>query len=123
MGVRQGLRRHGLGLQLLFFILMLLQAHAGRGLASINGEGDNDLLCRESLPCGSMASLRSCLAISVSFDLCLWIPVCVVGLALLELKVRVEADPHGAFQNWDPMDSTPCRWSGVRCLDGKVEIL
>lgn len=56
-------------------------------------------------------------------SICVWIPVCVVGLALLELKARVEADPHGAFQDWDPMDSSPCRWSGVRCLDGKVEIL
>ncbi|CAL4958892.1 unnamed protein product [Urochloa decumbens] len=82
MGARQGLR-HGLGLQLLFFILMLLQAQAVRGVASINGE----------------------------------------GLALLELKAKVETDPHGAFQDWDPMDSSPCSWSGVRCLDGKVEIL
>ncbi|CAO2194136.1 unnamed protein product [Urochloa humidicola] len=82
MGARQGLR-HGLGLQLLFFILMLLQAQTGRGVASINGE----------------------------------------GLALLELKAKVETDPHGAFQDWDPMDSSPCSWSGVRCLDGKVEIL
>jgi len=47
----------------------------------------------------------------------------MVGLALLELKARVEADPHGAFQDWDPMDKSPCSWSGVRCLDGKVEIL
>ncbi|KAG2594961.1 protein MALE DISCOVERER 2-like isoform X1 [Panicum virgatum] len=82
MGVRQVLH-HGSGLQLLFFFLMLLQAQAGRGAASINGE----------------------------------------GLALLELKARVEADPHGAFQDWDPMDKSPCSWPGVRCLDGKVEIL
>ncbi|CAO2205200.1 unnamed protein product [Urochloa humidicola] len=82
MGVRQGLR-HGLGLQLLFFILMLLQAQPVQGVASINGE----------------------------------------GLALLELKAKVETDPHGAFQDWDPMDSSPCSWSGVQCLDGKVEIL
>ncbi|TVU22828.1 hypothetical protein EJB05_32548 [Eragrostis curvula] len=45
------------------------------------------------------------------------------GLALLELRARVEADPHGAFQDWDPLDSNPCSWSGVRCSDGKVEIL
>ncbi|XP_062208295.1 protein MALE DISCOVERER 1-like [Phragmites australis] len=45
------------------------------------------------------------------------------GLALLELRARVEADPHAAFQDWDPMDSDPCSWSGVRCFDGKVEIL
>jgi hypothetical protein len=48
---------------------------------------------------------------------------CMLGLALLELKVRVEADPHGVFQDWDPMDSSPCSWSGVRCFDDKVEIL
>ncbi|KAJ1282081.1 hypothetical protein BS78_03G022700 [Paspalum vaginatum] len=82
MGARQG-RRPGPGLELLFFFLVLLQAQAGRGMASINSE----------------------------------------GLALLELKARVEADPHGAFQDWDPMDSNPCSWSGVRCFDGKVEIL
>uniref|UniRef100_A0A0A9DIE0 Protein kinase domain-containing protein n=1 Tax=Arundo donax TaxID=35708 RepID=A0A0A9DIE0_ARUDO len=45
------------------------------------------------------------------------------GLALLELRARVEADPHGAFQDWDPMDSNPCSWSGVQCFDGKVETL
>lgn len=73
MGARQGLR-HGLGLQLLFFILMLLQALAGRGVASINGEGNNYLLCRGEFACGLMASLRSCLANLVRFvsvDSCL----------------------------------------------------
>ncbi|KAL5227612.1 hypothetical protein ABZP36_015877 [Zizania latifolia] len=44
-------------------------------------------------------------------------------MALLKLRARVEADPHGAFQDWDPMETTPCRWSGVQCFDGKVEIL
>ncbi|KAL6627222.1 hypothetical protein ACP70R_030948 [Stipagrostis hirtigluma subsp. patula] len=65
------------GLQLLFVFLVMLQAQAGHGTASINGE----------------------------------------GLALLELRARVEADPHGAFRDWDPMDSNPCCWSGVRCFD------
>ncbi|KAG8052967.1 hypothetical protein GUJ93_ZPchr0001g32764 [Zizania palustris] len=71
-------------LQLLFvFLVLLLQAQAGRGAAALNGE----------------------------------------VMALLKLRARVEADPHGAFQDWDPMETTPCRWSGVQCFDGKVEIL
>ncbi|XP_006645618.1 protein MALE DISCOVERER 2 isoform X2 [Oryza brachyantha] len=45
------------------------------------------------------------------------------GMALLELRERVEADPHGAFRDWNPTDATPCGWSGVQCFDGKVEIL
>lgn len=45
------------------------------------------------------------------------------GLALLELRASVEADPHGAFEDWDPMDNNPCSWTGVQCFDGKVEIL
>jgi len=45
------------------------------------------------------------------------------GLALLELRARVEGDPHGVFHDWDPMDNSPCSWSGVQCSDGKVEIL
>lgn len=45
------------------------------------------------------------------------------GMALLELRERVEADPHGALRDWDPADATPCRWSGVHCFDAKVEIL
>ncbi|KAI5005940.1 hypothetical protein ZWY2020_033183 [Hordeum vulgare] len=45
------------------------------------------------------------------------------GLALLELRARVEEDPHRVFDDWDPMDGNPCSWSGVQCSDGKVEIL
>lgn len=45
------------------------------------------------------------------------------GLALLELRARVEGDPHGVFQDWDPTDNNPCSWSGIQCSDGKVEIL
>uniref|UniRef100_M8C3Z3 Putative LRR receptor-like serine/threonine-protein kinase n=1 Tax=Aegilops tauschii TaxID=37682 RepID=M8C3Z3_AEGTA len=45
------------------------------------------------------------------------------GLALLELRARVEGDPHGVFHDWDPMDNNPCSWSGVQCSDGNVEIL
>jgi hypothetical protein len=50
-------------------------------------------------------------------------PAHVPGLALLELRARVEGDPHGVFEDWDPMDNNPCSWSGVQCSDGNVEIL
>ncbi|KAF0924883.1 hypothetical protein E2562_014967 [Oryza meyeriana var. granulata] len=83
MGARWGPRLTTVGPRLLFIFLVLLQAHAGRGGATLNGE----------------------------------------GMALLELRERVEADPHGAFRDWDPTDTTPCKWSGVQCFDGKVEIL
>jgi hypothetical protein len=44
MGGRRWLR-HGSGFQLLFFFLVvLLQAQASRGVASINGEGNNYLM-------------------------------------------------------------------------------
>uniref|UniRef100_A0A0E0BYV0 Protein kinase domain-containing protein n=1 Tax=Oryza meridionalis TaxID=40149 RepID=A0A0E0BYV0_9ORYZ len=89
MGARWGPRRATVGphlrdalRHLLFVFLVLLQAQAGRGGATLNGE----------------------------------------GMALLELRERVEADPHGALRDWDPADATPCRWSGVHCFDGKVEI-
>ncbi|OAY74118.1 putative LRR receptor-like serine/threonine-protein kinase [Ananas comosus] len=45
------------------------------------------------------------------------------GFALLEFRAKVEDDPYGALKNWDRRDADPCDWSGVRCIDGKVEIL
>ncbi|XP_008789371.2 protein MALE DISCOVERER 2-like isoform X1 [Phoenix dactylifera] len=45
------------------------------------------------------------------------------GFALLQFRARVEVDPYGVFENWDPNDSTPCNWTGVRCIDGNVMIL
>lgn len=45
------------------------------------------------------------------------------GLALLDFRSRVEMDPYGAFENWDPNDDDPCGWSGVSCADGRVEML
>uniref|UniRef100_A0A5B6ZHF5 Putative LRR receptor-like serine/threonine-protein kinase MRH1 n=1 Tax=Davidia involucrata TaxID=16924 RepID=A0A5B6ZHF5_DAVIN len=45
------------------------------------------------------------------------------GLALLELQARVDYDPFGAFANWNPNDTDPCMWSGVHCVDGKVQML
>ena len=45
------------------------------------------------------------------------------GLTLLEFRSKVDFDPHGAFKNWDHKDQDPCCWSGVHCIDGKVETL
>ncbi|XP_044461200.1 protein MALE DISCOVERER 2-like [Mangifera indica] len=45
------------------------------------------------------------------------------GLALWEFRSGVNQDPYGAFANWDPKDPTPCLWSGVHCLNGKVIML
>ncbi|KAG1335257.1 Protein MALE DISCOVERER 1 [Cocos nucifera] len=32
------------------------------------------------------------------------------GLALLEFRSKVEADPYGALENWDPLADNPCDW-------------
>ncbi|XP_027348431.1 protein MALE DISCOVERER 2-like [Abrus precatorius] len=45
------------------------------------------------------------------------------GLALLEFRLRITSDPFGALANWNPNDCSPCKWYGVHCVDGKVQIL
>ncbi|KAK2384321.1 putative inactive receptor protein kinase [Trifolium repens] len=45
------------------------------------------------------------------------------GIALLKFRERITSDPHGALVNWNPNDSDPCKWWGVRCVDGKVQML
>ncbi|KAI5657366.1 hypothetical protein M9H77_26159 [Catharanthus roseus] len=45
------------------------------------------------------------------------------GLALLNFRARITSDPFGALVNWEPQDSDHCMWSGVKCVDDKVEIL
>ncbi|XP_019170172.1 PREDICTED: protein MALE DISCOVERER 2-like isoform X2 [Ipomoea nil] len=45
------------------------------------------------------------------------------GLALLKFQERVVYDPYGVFLNWNSDDCDPCLWTGVRCFDGKVEML
>lgn len=45
------------------------------------------------------------------------------GLSLLSFRESVVSDPNGAFSNWHPNDSHPCNWSGVHCVDGKVQML
>ncbi|XP_042520036.1 protein MALE DISCOVERER 2-like isoform X2 [Macadamia integrifolia] len=47
----------------------------------------------------------------------------IEGLALLEFRAGVDSDPFGAFANWNPSDSDPCKWSGVHCVDGNVKML
>ncbi|KAJ7957591.1 Receptor protein kinase-like protein [Quillaja saponaria] len=40
------------------------------------------------------------------------------GLALLSLKSAVDQPSDGsAFSDWDENDSTPCRWSGISCMN------
>ncbi|XP_062095915.1 protein MALE DISCOVERER 1 isoform X2 [Humulus lupulus] len=45
------------------------------------------------------------------------------GVILLAFRVRINSDPYGAFENWNPKDGHPCFWSGVDCVDGKVHKL
>lgn len=64
-----------------------------------------------------------------SWDVCEIVDVVVVigidiaGFALLEFRIRITSDPHGALLNWNPNDSNPCKWLGVHCVDGKVQML
>ncbi|CAL0329872.1 unnamed protein product [Lupinus luteus] len=69
----------------------------------------------------------------------LWIKICVglvslweiqqcwslndEGLALLEFRVRITFDPLGDLANWNLNDSDPCKWLGVHCVAGKVQML
>ncbi|MCE5167134.1 hypothetical protein HAX54_039092, partial [Datura stramonium] len=45
------------------------------------------------------------------------------GLALLRFRVKVDSDPYGILENWNSDHCDPCMWSGVRCMDGKVQML
>ncbi|KAJ1414135.1 Serine-threonine/tyrosine-protein kinase, catalytic domain [Sesbania bispinosa] len=45
------------------------------------------------------------------------------GLALLEFRAKITSDPYVALANWNPNDCDPCKWSGVHCVDGKVQML
>ncbi|KAE9601191.1 hypothetical protein Lal_00023858 [Lupinus albus] len=69
----------------------------------------------------------------------LWIKICIglvslweiqqcwslndEGLALFEFRVRITSDPLGNLANWNPNDSDPCKWLGVHCVAGKVQML
>lgn len=45
------------------------------------------------------------------------------GLALLEFRARITCDPRVALENWNPNDCDPCKWFGVHCIDGRVQML
>jgi hypothetical protein len=46
------------------------------------------------------------------------------GSALLKFRARVNSDPHGTLANWNVSGINDlCYWSGVTCVDGKVQIL
>lgn len=45
------------------------------------------------------------------------------GLVLLKFRARIHDDPYNTFSNWDANDGIPCMWTGVHCVDGKVQIL
>ncbi|XAR59255.1 Non-specific serine/threonine protein kinase [Bertholletia excelsa] len=66
----------------------------------------------------------SCLAVLI---LALEIQGCLSlnseGLTLLKFREKVIGDPYGVFENWNSNDNDPCMWPGVRCIDGKVQIL
>eukprot|EP00256_Glycine_max_P055780 XP_014623054.1 protein MALE DISCOVERER 2 [Glycine max] len=45
------------------------------------------------------------------------------GLALLAFRARITYDPFNALVNWNPNDCDPCKWLGVHCVDGKVQMM
>ncbi|CAL0334726.1 unnamed protein product [Lupinus luteus] len=45
------------------------------------------------------------------------------GLALLEFRARITSDPYVALANWNSNDCDPCKWFGVHCVDGNVQML
>lgn len=46
-----------------------------------------------------------------------------VGLALLAFRAAVEFDPYSVLLDWNANDCNPCMWSGVQCVDGRVQML
>lgn len=45
------------------------------------------------------------------------------GMTLLAFRENIKFDPFGALQNWSPNDGDPCSWTGVHCVDNKVQML
>ncbi|KAK1378591.1 Protein MALE DISCOVERER 2 like [Heracleum sosnowskyi] len=45
------------------------------------------------------------------------------GFALLAFRAAIKLDPLGALLDWNPDDCNPCRWSGVHCVNGQVNML
>ncbi|KAL6201346.1 hypothetical protein ACLB2K_025060 [Fragaria x ananassa] len=45
------------------------------------------------------------------------------GVALLAFRENIKFDPFGALENWSSKDGDPCLWTGVHCVDNKVQLL
>ncbi|KAI3918830.1 hypothetical protein MKX01_042150 [Papaver californicum] len=45
------------------------------------------------------------------------------GATLLEFRATATKDPYGVLESWNPNDSDPCTWFGVRCVNGEVRML
>lgn len=84
---------------------------------SLNDEGDF-----HGLPPFSFPFVESHGMHVLMYDFC-----CIwngnAGLALLEFRIGITSDPYGALANWNPNDCDPCKWWGVHCADGKVQML
>lgn len=44
-------------------------------------------------------------------------------MTLLAFRENIKFDPFGALENWSPNDGDPCLWTGVHCVDNKVQML
>ncbi|CAN6475386.1 unnamed protein product [Victoria cruziana] len=42
------------------------------------------------------------------------------GISLLALKSAITSDPTRALSDWVESDPSPCRWTGVSCISGRV---
>ncbi|KAF3773870.1 putative inactive leucine-rich repeat receptor-like protein kinase [Nymphaea thermarum] len=42
------------------------------------------------------------------------------GLSLLALKSAITSDPTRALSDWVESDPSPCRWTGISCISGRV---
>ncbi|PRQ29173.1 putative protein kinase RLK-Pelle-LRR-VI-2 family [Rosa chinensis] len=45
------------------------------------------------------------------------------GMTLLAFRENIKFDPFTALENWSPDDGDPCLWTGVLCVDNKVQML
>lgn len=43
-------------------------------------------------------------------------------MALMAFKDAIYDDPRSVLQNWNPLDETPCNWSGVICEAGGASV-
>lgn len=45
------------------------------------------------------------------------------GTLLLAFRLRINYDPFGVLESWNPNDESACLWRGVHCEEGKVQML